>query len=133
MRDVISASDWSENFEYAIRLVSKRGGPQAVLSSDPTNFTRRFLLENLTTHDIFSKSRIGTRSSGGGNLRVDGPLLYFTGCFITQKEPVLMDRFDPWWYSCIETSSRSWEWESVERTFGISRGMVDFIARVSVI
>lgn len=52
------------------------------------------------------------------------------GCFITQKEPVLMDRFDPWWYSCIETSSRSWEWESVERTFGISRGMVDFIARV---
>lgn len=42
-----------------------------------------------------------------------------------------MDRFDPWWYSCIETSSRSWEWESVERTFGISRGMVDFIARVS--
>ncbi|KAH8080224.1 fungal-specific transcription factor domain-containing protein [Filobasidium floriforme] len=105
MRDVISASDWSENFEYAIRLVSKRGGPQAVLSSDPTNFTRRFLLENLTTHDIFS-------------------------CFITQKEPVLMDRFDPWWYSCIETSSRSWEWESVERTFGISRGMVDFIARV---
>ena len=56
MRDVISASDWSENFEYAIRLVSKRGGPQAVLSSDPTNFTRRFLLENLTTHDIFSES-----------------------------------------------------------------------------
>jgi hypothetical protein len=56
MRDVISASDWSENFEYAIRLVSKRGGPQAVLSSDPTNFTRRFLLENLTTHDIFSQS-----------------------------------------------------------------------------
>lgn len=55
MRDVISASDWSENFEYAIRLVSKRGGPQAVLSSDPTNFTRRFLLENLTTHDIFSE------------------------------------------------------------------------------
>jgi hypothetical protein len=56
MRDVISADDWSENFQYAIRLVSKRGGPQAVLSSDPTNFTRRFLLENLTTHDIFSES-----------------------------------------------------------------------------
>lgn len=50
---------------------------------------------------------------------------------MTQKEPTLMDRFDPWWYSCVEMSSKSWEWESVERTFGISRGMVDFIARVS--
>lgn len=129
IRDVISADDWVENFEYAIRLVAKRGGPQAVLSSDPTNFTRRFLLENLATHDIFS-GFLPVKKMITGHVMTDDEACQ-TGCFVTQKEPTLMDRFDPWWYSCVEMSSKSWEWESVERTFGISRGMVDFIARVS--
>jgi hypothetical protein len=57
LRDVISGSgDWESTIDYAIRLVAKRGGPQAVLNSDKSNFTRRFLLENLATHDIFSSS-----------------------------------------------------------------------------
>jgi hypothetical protein len=106
VRDVISADvSWHDNFDYAIRLVTKRGGPQAVLNEDTSNITRRFLLENLAAHDVFS-------------------------CFITRKEPALMDRFDPWWYSCVESSSAAWEWESVERTFGVSRGMLEFLSRV---
>ena len=106
IRDVISADiTWHENFEYAIRMVTKRGGPEAVLNEDRSNFTRRFLLENLAAHDVFS-------------------------CFITRKEPALLDRFEPWWYSCVDHSSVSWEWESVERTFGISRGMLEFLSRV---
>jgi hypothetical protein len=42
--------------EYAIRLVSQRGGAMAVINEEGGNFTRRFLVENLVVHDIFSKS-----------------------------------------------------------------------------
>lgn len=54
---VISAgSTWQEDMEYAIRLVSQRGGAMAVINEEGGNFTRRFLVENLVVHDIFSKS-----------------------------------------------------------------------------
>lgn len=91
IRDVIGAdSGWRDNLEYAVGLVNKKGGPASVLSADPTNFTRRFLIEELTAHDVFS-------------------------CLVTGKEPCLLDNFDPWWFQCVETSKTRWEWESYER------------------
>jgi hypothetical protein len=53
---VISADPtWRENLDYTIALVNKRGGPQALLREEPGNFTRRYLLESLTAHDVFSE------------------------------------------------------------------------------
>lgn len=106
IRDVVTAQPgWEDNVECAIRLVTKRDGPRAVLREESSNFARRFLLENLATHDVF-------------------------GCFATQHEPAPLNEFDVWWYAYAESSRSEWEWESVERTFGVSRGMVELIARV---
>ncbi|KAI9637142.1 fungal-specific transcription factor domain-containing protein [Dioszegia hungarica] len=108
IRDVISADPtWADNMEFVLKLAHKKGGPQAMLktTNGASNFTRRYLLENLATHDVFS-------------------------CFSTGKEPALLGNYDCWWFESVETSQTRWEWESVERTFGISRAMVELVARV---
>ncbi|ODN79823.1 hypothetical protein, variant [Cryptococcus amylolentus CBS 6039] len=106
IRDVISAdSSWRDNLEFALSLISKKGGPQAMLQGPGYSFTRRYLLENLATHDVFSS-------------------------FVTGKEPSLLGNSDSWWFDSVETSQTRWEWESVERSFGISRAMVDLMARI---
>lgn len=120
IQDVISADPtWSHSLEYAVRLVMRKGGVQSVLDGidfggtvtgysggyAEGGFTRRYLLENLATHEVFS-------------------------CFVTQKEPSLLTHSDPWWYTCVQSSQRSWEWESVERTFGVSRNMIGYLSRV---
>jgi hypothetical protein len=54
------------------------------------------------------------------------------GCMTTELAPsILRDAFTPWFFEA-ETWSKGLEWESVERMFGISRGMVDLIARVGL-
>ncbi|KAK8846872.1 hypothetical protein IAR55_005962 [Kwoniella newhampshirensis] len=109
IRDVISADPtWRDNLEFALNLVGKKGGPQAMLSGPGYSFTRRYLLENLATHDVFSS-------------------------FITGKEPAVLGNYDSWWFDSVETSQTRWEWESVERSFGISRAMVDLVARIAVL
>ncbi|WVR07883.1 hypothetical protein IAU60_004926 [Kwoniella sp. DSM 27419] len=105
IRDVISADPtWRDNLEFAMNLMGRKGGPQAMLSGTGYSFTRRYLLENLATHDVFAS-------------------------FITGKEPAVLGNYDTWWFDSVETSQTRWEWESVERSFGISRAMVDLVAR----
>ncbi|WVQ84847.1 hypothetical protein IAT38_007004 [Cryptococcus sp. DSM 104549] len=107
IRDVISADPtWRDNLEFAINLINKKGGPQAMLNGQGYSFTRRYLLENLATHDVFAS-------------------------FITGKEPAMLGNYDSWWFDSVETSQTRWEWESVERSFGISRAMVDLVARIA--
>lgn len=54
------------------------------------------------------------------------------GCMTTELAPsILQDAFTPWFFEAESWSRTDVEWESVERMFGISRGMVDMIARVS--
>lgn len=53
------------------------------------------------------------------------------GSFISGKMPSLLSNFDDWWFESVETSAGRWEWESVERTFGISRAMVELVARIT--
>ncbi|ORY24898.1 hypothetical protein BCR39DRAFT_561360 [Naematelia encephala] len=84
-------SSWGANLEFAMNYVNRKGGPQAMLKSPDSTFTRRYLIENLATHDVFS-------------------------CFITGKEPALLGNYDQWWFESVETSQTRWEWESVERT-----------------
>lgn len=90
--------------EFVLKLAHKKGGPQAMLkdAGGTNNFTRRYLLENLATHDVFSESLYQN---------------YLTlGCFTTGKEPALLGNYDCWWFESVETSQTRWEWESVERT-----------------
>jgi hypothetical protein len=50
----------------------------------------------------------------------------------TEMVPTILNTaFSPWFFEAEGWSKGDHEWESVERMFGISRGMVDLIARVS--
>lgn len=67
----------------------------------------RFVLEQLAIRDVF-------------------------GCMATELAPsILRDAFTPWFFEAESWSRSENEWESIERMFGMSRGMVDLIARVS--
>ncbi|KAL7419001.1 hypothetical protein Q5752_006685 [Cryptotrichosporon argae] len=108
-RDVLSAdAGWRDNLDFAIGLIHKRGGPAAMLARDPANYTRRFILEQLTTHDVF-------------------------GSFTTGQEPNLLGAWAPWWFECEQASTTSAQWESCERQFGVSRGMIDVVARCRIV
>ena len=53
---MIDADDtWQDNLEFALHMISKRGGPLAMLKAPDTTFTRRYLLENLAVHDVFGE------------------------------------------------------------------------------
>ena len=57
IRDTLTAdTSWRDNMEFVLNLISKKGGPQAMLNGAEYSFTRRYLLENLAAHDVFSES-----------------------------------------------------------------------------
>jgi hypothetical protein len=101
--------------------VSKLGGAQSLLHDgrhscggiNPITGTEvkqmsalRFLLEQLAIRAVF-------------------------GCMTTELAPnMLNEAFSPWFFEAEGWSKGDDEWESIERMFGISRGMVDVIARV---
>ncbi|KAK4689735.1 hypothetical protein P7C73_g392, partial [Tremellales sp. Uapishka_1] len=64
IRDVISADpSWRDNLEFALSLIAKNGGPQHMLRESEYSFTRRYLLENLATHDVFSPHQVASLDS----------------------------------------------------------------------
>lgn len=90
-------------------MVERLGGAQVLLQegSQEQLSSFRFFLEQLAVRDVF-------------------------GCMTTQQAPRLLDTaFSPWFLEAEQWSRGDHEWESVERMFGISRGMVGFMARVS--
>lgn len=97
---------WKQNLDFAIRMMYKRGGPAALLAEDPVNFGRRFVIEQLTTTDVFST-------------------------FTTGEEPLLLGENAPWWFEFDKTAVSDWQWEAYERQFGMSREMLELVARVS--
>jgi hypothetical protein len=107
-RDVLSADPtWRANLDFALACVRGRGGAEALLAAEPGNFMRRFVLEQLATHEVFS-------------------------CFSTGGEPTLLTPHARWWFDVEKSSRTNAEWESVENQFGISRAMVEVIARVRI-
>ncbi|KAL1408591.1 hypothetical protein Q8F55_005404 [Vanrija albida] len=108
-RDVLMADkSWKQNLDFAIRMMYKRGGPAALLAEDPSNFGRRFVIEQLTTTDVFST-------------------------FTTGEEPLLLGEHAPWWFEFNKTAVSDWQWEAYERQFGMSREMLELVARCRVI
>jgi hypothetical protein len=68
---------------------------------------RRFVIEQLATRDVF-------------------------GCMTTDLAPsILTSSFTPLFFEAERWSRRESEWESVESMFGMSRRLVEIIARVS--
>lgn len=67
---------------------------------------RRFVIEQLATRDVF-------------------------GCMTTDLAPsILNESFTPWFFEAERWSNKEREWESMERMFGMSRRLVEIIARV---
>lgn len=98
---------WHSLLTSVLSLISRLGGAQALLVDSPRDHLSpsRFVLEQLAVRDVF-------------------------GCMSTELAPsILRDAFTPWFFEAETWSSNENEWESVERMFGMSRGMVDLIAR----
>lgn len=51
---LLADQSWRTNLDFAMRLIQRHGGPEALLSADPKNFSRRFIVEQLTMTDIIS-------------------------------------------------------------------------------
>ena len=112
MRDILAGDPgWKGILELAKSVIQKRGGPSKMLEIGKPKKKKevsvpRFLLEQLATRDVF-------------------------GSLTTGEEPAIIKGWSPWFLQLGESGSCDWEWESVERMFGLSRGMVDLIARIS--
>ncbi|KAL7420565.1 hypothetical protein Q5752_004516 [Cryptotrichosporon argae] len=104
----LAADDsWHSLLTSVLSLISRLGGAQSLLQDAPRDHLSpcRFVLEQLAIRDVF-------------------------GCMTTELAPsILRDAFTPWFFEAEGWSRDAREWESVERMFGISRGMVDLIAR----
>ena len=101
---------WHTYMRTALELIKRLGGPEQLLSSAGTlNMSpTRFVLEQIAIRDVM-------------------------GCLTTGQEPTLFGHpISPWFFVVEKYSQGDAEWESVERMFGMSRKMVDFVARVSV-
>jgi len=69
---------------------------------------RRFVIEQLATRDVF-------------------------GCMTTDCAPsILTEAFTPLFFEAEKWSRKEREWESIESMFGISRRLVEIIARVRI-
>lgn len=116
--DVLSASqDWRQTMNVALALVTKLGGPPAMLGLDKKRqfvddvtkkslLIRRTFLEELTAHEVFA-------------------------CLTTGDTPQLIgDDKSSWWFEM--QSNQNFidnNYESFERSYGMSREMLDIIAR----
>ncbi|OCF46066.1 hypothetical protein I317_00155 [Kwoniella heveanensis CBS 569] len=104
----LAADDaWHHLLSTVLNLIVQLGGAQNILRDAPRDRLSpyRFFMEQLAIRDVF-------------------------GCMTTELAPsILRDAFTPWFFEAEMWSRTDLEWESVERMFGISRGMVDMIAR----
>ncbi|WVR08164.1 hypothetical protein IAU60_005210 [Kwoniella sp. DSM 27419] len=104
----LAADDaWHHLLSTVLALIDQLGGAQNILRDAPRDrlSPSRFFMEQLAIRDVF-------------------------GCMTTELAPsILQDAFTPWFFEAEGWSRTDKEWESVERMFGISRGIVDMIAR----
>jgi hypothetical protein len=105
----LAADDsWSELLTIVLGLIERLGGAHQILrhSSRDRMSLRRFVIEQLATRDVF-------------------------GCMTTDLAPrILTSSFAPLFFEAERWSRRESEWESVESMFGMSRRLVEIIARV---
>ncbi|SJX60007.1 uncharacterized protein SRS1_00838 [Sporisorium reilianum f. sp. reilianum] len=103
-RDRLAAQqDWQDALHIASRAIAELGGPAAFVDqSDPSSL---FLIEQIACFDALS------------SLTSDDYTLF-------------LQPWDDWWYALMD-SPRSIKEDSVLQTFGLHRGMVDMLARMT--
>lgn len=100
---------WHELLTTVLSLIERLGGARQILqhATHDRMSLRRFVIEQLATRDVF-------------------------GCMTTDLAPsILTETFTPWFFEAEKWSNKEREWESIERMFGMSRRLVEIIARVS--
>jgi len=98
---------------FALRHISRRGGPTALLSEPTQGCDRRFILEQLAVADLFSESSSAELEPANG-----------IGTFTNGNEPSLLGDSATWW---TETGTSSSDYE---RYLGISVEMTEMVAKV---
>ncbi|CED85023.1 Zn(2)-C6 fungal-type DNA-binding domain [Phaffia rhodozyma] len=137
---LMASKQWRVNFECAKMLIARRGGPRAMLDEARSKIDRnedspawlmrcRSMLEHVVIFEVFHS--IGT-----------GEFPQF-----------LNEPFCPWWFDFVGNVSRTEvfgpetniashvldheqgqaDWETIETNIGVSRGMIELIARVNVL
>lgn len=103
-RDRLAAQqDWQDALHIASRAIAELGGPAAFVDqSDPASL---FLIEQIACFDALS------------SLTSDDYTLF-------------LQPWDDWWYALMD-SPRSIKEDSVLQTFGLHRGMIDMLARMT--
>ena len=109
--DVLSASkDWRNSMNVALALIKKLGGPSNMLKSNTFSkrsfLIRKIFLEELTAHEVFA-------------------------CLTTGDTPQLIGNSNQrWWFDMKKEviDDENYE-ESFENSYGMSRHMLDIIAR----
>ncbi|CDW95402.1 hypothetical protein [Sporisorium scitamineum] len=103
-RDRLAAQqDWQDALHIASRAIAELGGPAAFVDqSDPSGL---FLIEQIACFDALS------------SLTSDDYTLF-------------LQPWDDWWYALMD-SPRSIKEDSVLQTFGLHRGMIDMLARMT--
>ncbi|EST09637.1 Protein of unknown function DUF3468 [Kalmanozyma brasiliensis GHG001] len=103
-RDRLAAQqDWQDALHIASRAIAELGGPAAFVDqSDPSSL---FLIEQIACFDALS------------SLTSDDYTLF-------------LQPWDDWWYALMD-SPRSIKEDSVLQTFGLHRGMIDMLARMT--
>jgi hypothetical protein len=99
---------------FALRHISRRGGPTALLSEPTQGCDRRFILEQLAVADLFSESSFAEIEPADA-----------VGTFTTGNEPSLLGDSATWWTEAGSSSS------DYERYLGISKEMTEMVAKVS--
>ncbi|EJT52569.1 hypothetical protein A1Q1_03371 [Trichosporon asahii var. asahii CBS 2479] len=100
---------WEEIMKISVKYINNLGGAAKLITNlkPQQNMlsVTRFALEQLAVRDIVACMTLGRRPS------------------------IIRQAFEPWFFEIERWSGRDVEWESVERMFGVSRSMVDVIAR----
>ncbi|TXT08901.1 hypothetical protein VHUM_03029 [Vanrija humicola] len=98
---------WDDLLTTVLNLIDRLGGAQKILASTPRSHysVTRFVLEQLAIRDVIACMTLGRRPS------------------------LIRQPFEPWFFEIEQWSGTDVEWESVERMFGVTRGMVDVMAR----
>lgn len=107
MKTLAADNGWEDILARAVKVIDRVGGAEALCAALPKDqfSPTRFVLEQLAVRDVIACMTLGRRP-----------------CILRQP-------FEPWFFEIERFSVKDVEWESVERQFGVTRGMVDVMAR----
>ncbi|PWN49193.1 hypothetical protein IE53DRAFT_159891 [Violaceomyces palustris] len=103
-RDRLAAhEDWQEALQIAQKAIAELGGPAAFL--DYSDRSSLFLIEQIACFEVL-------------------------GSLTSDESPTFLQPWDDWWYRLMDSPTKK-ENDGVEQTYGLHRGMIDMLARMT--